>query len=84
MRQQPVIAHADAHVDGEHIEHRHHRQPLPAEKEKRRQRARMKQNDDHQGQPVDAFTHGCGAAHANKFARGLGMSCVCGRRSEDG
>ena len=43
MREQAVIAHADAHVDGQHVEHSHDHQPLPAEQEQRRQRARVKE-----------------------------------------
>ena len=66
MGQQPVIAHADAHIDGQNIEHQHHRQPLPGEEEERRHRAEVKCNQHAQRQPVDALAHGCGAAHANR------------------
>ncbi len=49
MRQQPVIAHADAHIDGQHIKDRHDRKPLPAEEEESGQRARVEDGDDRQG-----------------------------------
>ena len=43
MREQAVIAHADAHVDGQHIEDRHDQQTLPAEEEESSQRAHVKE-----------------------------------------
>ena len=43
MGEQAVIAHADADIDGQHVEHDHDHQALPAEKEQRGQRAHMEE-----------------------------------------
>jgi hypothetical protein len=43
MREQPVIAHADAHIDGQHIENSHHCKPLPGKEEESGQRAQVKE-----------------------------------------
>jgi hypothetical protein len=39
MREQAVIAHADAHVDGQDVEDGHDQQALPTEEEQRGQRS---------------------------------------------
>jgi hypothetical protein len=70
VRQQPVIAHSNADIDGQDVERQHDHQPLPGEEEQGRQRAHMEEGHHHQRQPVDAFAHGCGAAHANLQPRG--------------
>ena len=78
MREQAVIAHANADVDGKDVEHGHHRKALPAEQEQCSKRASMKQDHERQREPVDALTRGRCTAHLDLLPRRNSVGRNCG------
>ena len=69
MREQAVIADADAEVDGQNPENRGYGESAPAEVKERGNGADVEGADEACGDPVDAAVVGF-AAHANFFANG--------------
>ena len=81
VREQAVIAHADAHVDGQHVEHGHDHKALPTEEKQRGQRARVEDAHDEEQGPAQACAHCGGAAHAKLALGGDGVHCARGRKT---
>ncbi len=80
VRQQAVVAHADADVDGQYMKHGHDCQPLPGEEKERGQRAQVEQSDGDQREPVEAFAHSGSLAHVDLLAGGYGGRLRAGLR----
>jgi len=74
MGEEAVIAHSDADIDGENVEDRHNRQPLPAEEEERRKGASVEDDDGSESDPVETLSYRSGTAQMDEIAGGHIMS----------
>jgi hypothetical protein len=63
MREQPVIAHADAHIDGQHPEPDETEEGLPGKHEERDHGEHMKGHHEAGGHPVGLIRLGVAAKH---------------------
>ena len=70
VREQAVVAHANADVNGQNVKNDHRGQTPPAEEEKRSKRTDVEDCDDPECEPVDAVACGGGTTHAHKLASG--------------
>jgi hypothetical protein len=69
MREQPVVADANAEVDGQNPKDRSDCQPAPTEVKQRSHCANVKRGNEACGNPIDAAVVGF-ATHADFFSRG--------------
>ena len=76
MRKQPVVSHADANIDGQHIQHDRGDQAFPGKHEQGDHSQHMKDHHGNTGDPVDApvlllrLAHGWKLGHPGRLCPG--------------